>query len=367
MEEALLEGPRRYTHAQVASLAGLDEASLTRLWRAMGFPDPPDGSEAFTESDVVAARRIAHLIERGVFDEGFATGVTRAMGHHLARLVEWQYVAFGEHLAEAEGIDAEAAGRAAIARLAEHLNDFEAIMLYVWRRQLAATSTRVLAGTDRQVARRRRTVGFADLVSYTRLAQRLGERELAALVDRFESVSADVIAAHGGRLVKTVGDEVLFLVPTPVAAAQTALDLADTMEADEIVPRVRVGLATGLVLTRLGDVFGTVVNLASRLTGLAGPGTVVVDPETAAALAADPRFALTRLRPRTLRGLGPVVPSLLTWGRDAGRVDRAGGEQPEPNGLVPGVRQLDGASAGHGQPTSADDPGDGGCEAAGGD
>lgn len=311
MEEALLEGPRRFDRAEVADLAGVDIVSLTRIWRAMGFPDPPPGSEAFTESDVVAARRIARLVDEGVFDEGFAVGVTRAMGHHLARLVEWQYVAFAEHLAARDGLGADEAGRAAITRLAENLGDFEALMLYVWRRQLAATSTRVLAGNDREVSRRRRTVGFADLVSYTRLAQRLSERDLAELVDRFESVSADVIAAHGGRLVKTVGDEVLFLVPTPAAAAETALDLAETMEADEIVPRVRVGLATGLVLTRLGDVFGTVVNLASRLTGLAGPGTVVVDPETAAGLAGDARFTLSRLGSRTLRGLGPVVPSLL--------------------------------------------------------
>lgn len=135
MEEALLEGPRRFDRAEVADLAGVDIVSLTRIWRAMGFPDPPPGSEAFTESDVVAARRIARLVDEGVFDEGFAVGVTRAMGHHLARLVEWQYVAFAEHLAARDGLGADEAGRAAITRLAENLGDFEALMLYVWRRR----------------------------------------------------------------------------------------------------------------------------------------------------------------------------------------------------------------------------------------
>lgn len=311
LEELLLEGPRRYDREQMAELAGTDVARTSRLWRAIGFPDVPAGGAAFTDADLAALRRVLRLVSSGVVDDEFAVGVTRAMGHHMARLVEWQYVALAEHLAARDGLEPDEAGRAALATLAEHLMDFEAVMLYVWRRQLAATAGRVLAGRDEEVARRLRTVGFADLVSFTRLAQRLSERELAALVDRFEGLSADVIAAHGGRLVKTVGDEVLFLVPTAQAAAETGLDLAATMAADELVPDVRVGLATGLVLTRLGDVFGSVVNLASRLTAMARPGSVLVDPATAEELDADERFSLSALRPRTLRGLGQVTPHLL--------------------------------------------------------
>ncbi len=314
LEELLLEGPRRYDRARVAELAGTDVGRTSRLWRAIGFPDVPVDSIVFTDADLAALRRVLRLVSSGVVDEEFAVGVTRAMGHHMARLVEWEYVALAEHLAGRDGLEPDEAGRAALATLAEQLSDFEAVMLYVWRRQLAATAGRVLAGRDEEVARRLRTVGFADLVSFTRLAQRLSERELAALVDRFESLSADVIASHGGRLVKTVGDEVLFLVPTARATAETGLDLAATMAADEIVPDVRVGLATGLVLTRLGDVFGSVVNLASRLTAMARPGSVLVDPATAQELGADERFALTALRARTMRGLGTVTPHLLTRG-----------------------------------------------------
>lgn len=312
LEEILLEGPRRYPRERLAALAGTDQEGTSRLWRALGFPDVPHGSAAFTDADLVALRRVLRMSREGVFDDEFAVGVTRAMGHHLARLVEWQYVALAEHLAARDGLEPEAAGKAALATLAEHLVDFEALLLYVWRRQLAATAGRVLAGNDGEVSRRRRTVGFADLVSYTRLSQRLSERELAALVDRFESLSADVIAEHGGRLVKTVGDEVLFLAPSPRAAADTALDLAETLTADEVVPDVRVGLATGLVLTRLGDVFGTVVNLASRLTAMARPGTVLVDPETARQLENEPRYRLRPQRARNVRGLGQVAPAQLS-------------------------------------------------------
>jgi adenylate cyclase len=157
----------------------------------------------------------------------------------------------------------------------------------------------------------RLSVGFADLVSYTRLSQKLEERELAALVDRFGRRSADVIAGAHGRLVKTVGDEVLFVADSAADAARIGLELAETMAEDPVLPDVRVGIATGTVLTRMGDVFGRTVNLASRLTAQAAPGTVLVDAETADALAGSPDFALDVERTRAVRGLGLVRPGTV--------------------------------------------------------
>jgi adenylate cyclase len=154
-------------------------------------------------------------------------------------------------------------------------------------------------------------VGFADLVSFTRLVRRLTERELARLVQRFEGLTSDVVAAHGGRVVKTVGDEVMFAAAPGPAAAAIALDISDTLAADELLPDVRVGLSTGPVVSRLGDVFGTTVNRASRLTALAQPGTVLVDVATVHSLAGAPQVEVRQLRGRTLRGLGHVVPWLL--------------------------------------------------------
>jgi len=148
-------------------------------------------------------------------------------------------------------------------------------------------------------------------VSFTRVVRRLSERELAALVQRFEVLTSDVVTEHGGRVVKTVGDEVMFAATPGAPAAAIALDIADALAADELLPDVRVGMSTGPVVSRLGDVFGTTVNRASRLTALAQPGTVLVDIATVHSLADVPDVEVHQLRGRTLRGLGHVVPWLL--------------------------------------------------------
>ncbi len=127
-------------------------------------------------------------------------------------------------------------------------------------------------------------MGFADLVGFTALAQQVTDAELAEVVDQFEHLAYDVVVAGGGRVVKMIGDEVMFLLDDPVAAAEIALGLADASRDASELSDVRVGLAMGPVLEREGDAFGPTVNLASRATGIAYPGTVVVSPEVRAAL-----------------------------------------------------------------------------------
>lgn len=109
---------------------------------------------------------------------------------------------------------------------------------------------------------------------------------------RFESRSADIVAAHGGRTLKTLGDEIMFVTADPESGAEVALRLLS--EQDDVIPAMRAGLATGQVVTRRGDVYGTTVNLASRLTDEALPGTVLCDVTTAAALAGHDGFLLSR-------------------------------------------------------------------------
>jgi adenylate cyclase len=104
---------------------------------------------------------------------------------------------------------------------------------------------------------------------------------------------------------------VLFVADTPAAAARIGLELAETMAEDPVLPDVRVGIATGTVATRMGDVFGRTVNLASRLTAQAAPGTVLVDSVTAEALADDDEFALDVERTRAVRGMGLVRPGTV--------------------------------------------------------
>jgi adenylate cyclase len=130
-------------------------------------------------------------------------------------------------------------------------------------------------------------------------------------VERFEETASDVVAEHGGRLVKTLGDEVLFSADTARTGAEIGLSVAEAVREDEGIPDVRVGMAYGPVLPLRGDVFGTTVNLASRLTTMARPGTALVDAGMAGELRADDAYDLTRIARRRAHGLGMVQPYVL--------------------------------------------------------
>jgi adenylate cyclase len=165
----------------------------------------------------------------------------------------------------------------------------------VWRRTVLAADPDVAIG-----------VGFADLAGYTQLSARLDPMELSDLVGRWEAITYDAITANGARVVKTIGDEVMFvgLTRETVAAALALRDAAVTAA----LPPLRIGLAAGSVVARDGDYFGPVVNLASRLTELASPGELLVPaalrdelPEDAAS---GVRF-VERGVPQ-VRGIGPV-------------------------------------------------------------
>ena len=310
LEESLLGGARRYTRADVAYLTGFDPAVAQRLWRAMGFPELPDDARAFTHGDVRAIQIVHELGERGVLDIEDAVTTARAMGQSLAPLAESQLAVIGRAIAEvAHSPQEQARLAAALAPAVEEL------VVHVWRRHLAAAANRVL-GADEEA---RATVGFLDIVGYTRLSRGLSGHELRDLLDRFESQTSDRIASAGARVIKMIGDEVFFVADEPAAAAEVALDIVVSHEDDGDLPSIRGGLACGEVLIRHGDVFGTTVNRAARLTPVARPGTVIVDDEVAAALEGDARYRLKRVRARRLRGLGSVSPYVLR--RVSGTID----------------------------------------------
>jgi len=320
-QERLLGGPIKYTREEVAKDAGVPLESARVLWRSMGYADVGE-ARAFTDADVAALHRMLHLIDVGHLDEDTASDLVRGLGQTTARLADWQVNSLAGHLERREILDV--ADGLAIStldtfsdELDELLPDLEALLVYVWRRALATAVTRAATtgvesadGAEAGVM----SVGFADMVGYTRLSRRLPEKDLARLVQRFEGVSADVVAACGGRLVKTVGDEVLFTTTTAEQAADIALRLHATHAEDDSVPEVRVGLATGQVLSRMGDVFGTTVNLASRLTAMAKPGGTLVDAETRAHLQDDPHYVLRGQRGRPVRGFGVLRAFVLSRG-----------------------------------------------------
>ncbi|WP_344855350.1 adenylate/guanylate cyclase domain-containing protein [Planomonospora alba] len=314
IERLFVGPPPRYTRIQVAEISGVPQRVTERIWRALGFPTLPDDEVAFTDADVAILTRVRAMMDGGLLDERTIIRMTRALGQTTARLAQWQAeIIIGAMLEpDRPPSDADLAKVMTLAR--ELLPDFERVLIHVWRAQLAAAGTRLLAITDmgeEAVPPTRLTlaVGFADLVSFTRVARELDESGLAELVEGFESRAADVVAAYGGRLVKTLGDEVLFTAAEPGRAAEIALELGDAIRADG--PDVRVGLAYGPVLPMMGDVFGTTVNLAARLTAIARPGSVVVDEAMAGAVEGTGGIEVRRIRRRPARGLGVVQPYVL--------------------------------------------------------
>jgi adenylate cyclase len=231
------------------------------------------------------------------------------MGQSLSRLADWQTDMLAAALAGSADPGDDPAERmvSATARLLPLMRDLQD---YVWRRHLAANAGRLLPTHRGQVDRRDLTVGFADLVGYTTRSRGMGGRELGAMVEDFESLVADVIARHHGRVVKTVGDGVLFTCAVPVDAVEIALQLPEEWSAADRPP-LRVGAAYGRVLTRLGDVYSPVVNLASRLTSVAHAGTVLVDRELARRLRGVPGYRVRPLRRVSVRGYDHLQPWLV--------------------------------------------------------
>jgi adenylate cyclase len=310
LERLLLDGPRRYTRLQVAELAGMPPERTLRLWRALGFPDAADDELVFTDADVQALSVLSELIDSGFVDPDSEASIARAMGQALSRLADWQTDMLADALSRTEKDGPRAAAPdAAVAAARTLLPKMRDIQDYVWRRHLAANADRLLSTTG-PGDRRELAVGFADLVGYTSRSRGMGGRELGAMVEDFESIATEVIARHHGRVVKTVGDGVLFTAGSSVAAVEIGLELPEAWDTEERPP-LRVGAAYGVVLTRLGDVYSPVVNLASRLTSLARPGTVLVDRELARGLRGHAEYRVRPLKRVSVRGYDHLQPWLI--------------------------------------------------------
>ncbi|MCZ9881476.1 adenylate/guanylate cyclase domain-containing protein [Arthrobacter sp. B2a2-09] len=335
LETRLLGGERKLRRREVAAGAGVSLLSARKLWRALGFPNFGDQDVAFTERDLGALSTILDLVRAGKLTEEAAISVTRAIGQMTDRMVVWQVEALIEDMVVQQGIPDAVARKQLVNELPNLVDAMEEILLYSWRRQMNAgvqrLAVRAEAGLQASEAGREgdeddaplplaRAVGFADLVSYTSLSRRMNEKTLAQLVQRFENKCAEIISIGGGRLVKTVGDEVLYIAETPAAGAEISLALAQAFTEDEILPEARVAMVWGRILSRLGDIYGPTVNLAARLTALAEPGTVLVDEMTAAALGQDERFVLVPQTAENVRGFGEILPVRLARGLGKGLV-----------------------------------------------
>ena len=280
----LLGGEPTLTRVQVAERAGVPLDLAVTLWHQLGFPHHADDDVAFAESDVEALRLAADLVRIGILPPESQAALVRTLGRSYARLAEWQTTLLAGVAVEggdpAEGLTTLAA---------DVLPRVEALQTYVWRRHLASAAQHLLEDASALTSTETElSVCFVDIVGYTTRSRSLDGAELVEWVDRFEHDTTALVVDHGGQVIKTIGDAVLFTATDPAAAVSVALALTARGADDaDPFPAVRAGVAHGAVVRRLGDVFGSTVNAASRLTSAARPGSVLVDAGVHAALATD--------------------------------------------------------------------------------
>lgn len=303
------------TGAEVSERAHVDREVAQARWKSLGFIQVPEDEAAFTPSDVHAIELIERLHELGIANAENEAALVRSYGRSFSRLADFAVQLLIESVDLTEiGFDE------LVELLTETTPLLEEAMNYIWRRHLLSAASRVVlaaAGTNQPPM----LVGFADIVGFTSRSRTMSVDELAQLVESFEDRSMGIITARGGRVIKTIGDEVLYIADDPVQGALIAMELVEESQLDPAFPELRVGLAYGPVLSRLGDVFGPVVNIASRLTSVARPGTVVVDRELAEALEDSEQLRTKRIGRAVVKGYRHLEVSALRRprSRDGGR------------------------------------------------
>lgn len=319
LEEILLDGKRVLDRREAAKLGGISTVSARKMWRALGMSQAKPTDKAYTVSDAHALRIWAKPVADGLIDQTTALSLARAIGQTTDRLVVWQMETLVEFLTEEKGLTDPEARRDALAVVEEMIDPLQKMLTYSWRRNLADVMGRLnvnvsdgLAMDNRQgwydsSMPLARAVGFIDLVSFTRLSQKMEPRQLADMVQEFQGMAYNIVATGGGRVIKTVGDEVFFAASTPLAGAEIAMTLMERVTAAEDLPQARVGFVWGRVLSRLGDIFGSSVNLAARLTAVADPGTIFTDEETARVLSASDDYVFEPRDSISLHGLGETA------------------------------------------------------------
>lgn len=249
-----------------------------RLWLALGLPSESELPFPVT-SDAAEAIRVLALLAPLLGEEA-VLGFARVVGSSTARVAD--------SLASATRVGMEvpqlATGRPYSEVARENATAARELLPVLWeaigavfRRHLVLVShQRWAPDADRVAVVVQRTVGFVDLVGSTEVLRELSVAELARLVDRFEQLVWDKVTAVGGRVVKLIGDEAMFVLETPHAAARVAVDLIEASPEP-----VRIGFAHGEVAALHGDYYGRAVNLAARLVAVAPAGAALSSTEIA--------------------------------------------------------------------------------------
>jgi adenylate cyclase len=280
--ERLIQGAPRYTMRDVARRTGLDLEFVRALRRANGLPVPEPDAVSFTEADLEASRTAKVFRDAGVPDREMLA-ITRVLGRGLAQAAELMREVTLDLVLEAGTPEDELALRYADA--AARLEPLTAPMLgnLINLHLRNVVQTQVLNAAEREDGRlpgaREVVVAFADLVGFTRIGEDVPPDELGRVADRLEALASERVEPPV-RVVKTIGDAVMLVAPDAPPMVESVLALVEAADAEgEDFPQLRAGLASGPALSRAGDWYGRPVNLASRVTGRARPGSVLVTTE----------------------------------------------------------------------------------------
>ena len=278
------------TSAEIAEQAGLPLEFLDRQWRALGMALAEPDQAAFSEIDLEAAKRIAALREGGLPDEGILE-ISRLLGMTMSQLAAANRRLIADALLRGGDSEYDVAVRFAEAArefsplIAESLGYVLNVHLREQIRHDAWGGSELAGG--RAASSQEATICFADMVEFTRLGESLEPDALGSITGRLGEIAAAVVEPPV-RLVKMIGDAAMIVGPEPGPVIEAALNLLDRAEAEgEDFPILRAGVAMGEALPRAGDWYGRPVNLASRITARARPGSVLADDAVHESLADD--------------------------------------------------------------------------------
>jgi adenylate cyclase len=305
--ERVLAGESRYTTPEAAQRAGIDEPFLLDLADALGLPVPASGEAIFSDDDVEAARAIGRFREAGLPDDGLLE-LARMLGDAMVPLAEGIRRLVGDTLMEPGDTEHDLGLRfeRAALELLPLLSPLPDYALNIQLREIirrdvvggAEQASGPLPGAD-EVA-----VAFADLVGFTRLGERVPGEELARMSARLSAAGRQV-ATPPVRFVKTIGDAVMLVSPDPGALVTAVLSLVAMVEDDDNLPSLRAGIAFGRAINRWGDWYGRPVNIASRITARARPGTVLAT--RAVREAAGDEFSWSRAGSRNFKNISERI------------------------------------------------------------
>jgi adenylate cyclase len=293
------------TLGQAVRETALAWGDAERLLAAMGLPTDPD---ARVTADELGAIRLLAVAVTQLLGFDASIQLARAVGGAMARVAEAAVTAVRLRV-EQPRRDTGTADEDIVRGFSEitetMLPDFVRTLNAGLRYQLVCVAPTWSTDTERSAVVLPRTVGFADLVGYTTTAAEMSVRELTAVLMEFDEATSTAVRAEGGRIVKMIGDEAMFVTEDPAPSCRIALRLTSTF-GHGTLPPVRVGLAAGQVVSVFGDIYGPVVNLAHRLVGAAEPSTVLVSESIIQACEPDLRFE----RPNLLevKGIAEPVP-----------------------------------------------------------